>query len=264
MKILSIETSADETGVSVVDATGDFPTAKYELLGNGLRSQIELHNEYGGIFPMMAKREHAKAIVPLLQFALEEAGLLEMVDGGHAVPTAITAELETILEREPALLEALQIFTAKFDKPAVDIIAVTSGPGLTPALWVGVNFAKALAALWGVKVITVNHMEGHILASIYDVVEDDRLAAIEFPSLALLVSGGHTELVLMRNWLDYEKIGQTVDDAVGEAFDKVARLMGLPYPGGPEIGRLAAIARDRKSTRLNSSHSSPSRMPSSA
>jgi len=246
MKILSIETSADETGVSVVDATGDFPTAKYELLGNGLRSQIELHNEYGGIFPMMAKREHAKAIVPLLQFALEEAGLLEMVDGGHAVPTAITAELETILEREPALLEALQIFTAKFDKPAVDIIAVTSGPGLTPALWVGVNFAKALAALWGVKVITVNHMEGHILASIYDVVEDDRLAAIEFPSLALLVSGGHTELVLMRNWLDYEKIGQTVDDAVGEAFDKVARLMGLPYPGGPEIGRLAAIARQAK------------------
>lgn len=126
------------------------------------------------------------------------------------------------------------------------MIAVTSGPGLEPALWVGVSFAKALAQVLGCPVIPVNHMEGHILASLYDVEVDDALAPIKFPALALLVSGGHTELILMKNWGQYEKIGQTRDDAVGEAFDKVARLMGLPYPGGPEIGRRAAIAREAK------------------
>jgi N6-L-threonylcarbamoyladenine synthase len=126
------------------------------------------------------------------------------------------------------------------------MIAVTSGPGLEPALWVGVSFAKALAQVLGCPVIPVNHMEGHILASLYDVEVDDALAPIQFPALALLVSGGHTELVLMKNWGQYEKIGQTRDDAVGEAFDKVARLMGLPYPGGPEVGRRAAIARETK------------------
>ena len=123
------------------------------------------------------------------------------------------------------------------------MIAVTSGPGLEPALWVGVSFAKALAYILNCPVIPVNHMEGHILAALFDVVEDDKLADIAFPAIALLISGGHTELVLMRDWIKYEKIGETRDDAVGEAFDKVARLMGLPYPGGPEIGKLAAEAR---------------------
>ncbi len=241
MRILSIESSADETSISIVDITGEFPTATYSVIGNGLRSQIELHNQYGGIFPMMAKREHAKAVVPLLQVALQEAELL--IPAPTEISTESEATIVTILEREPELAETLMSWFKKYQLPEIDMIAVTSGPGLEPALWVGVSFAKALAAVLGCPVIPVNHMEGHILASLYDVEVDDALAPIQFPALALLVSGGHTELILMKNWGQYEKIGQTRDDAVGEAFDKVARLMGLPYPGGPEIGRRAAIAR---------------------
>jgi len=241
MKIVSIETSCDETAVSLLQATGDFPAASYEVLGNALNSQTDIHAEYGGVFPTLAKREHAKTIVPMLEMALKEAGILEA--GGHCVPTSLEAGLTTLLEREPSLQEALMTFLKTYDQPEIDLIAVTTGPGLEPALWVGVNFAKALAQVWDVKVVAVNHMEGHILASLYDVVEDEQLAPVTFPAVSLLISGGHTELVLMSDWSTYEKVGQTVDDAVGEAFDKVARLMGLPYPGGPEISRLAAEAR---------------------
>ncbi len=241
MRILSIETSADETAVSIVDADGAFPTAKYTLLGNGLRSQTELHAQYGGIFPAMAKREHAKALVPLLTLALEEAELLETTSA--QLDSELENELKKILEREPDLADALVSFLADHALPEIGLVAVTSGPGLEPALWVGVNFAKALGLLMKCPVVPVNHMEGHILASIFDAVEDNELAPVEFPAIALLISGGHTELVLMEEWGSYERIGQTRDDAVGEAFDKVARLMGLPYPGGPEIGRLAAKAR---------------------
>ncbi len=241
MRILSIETSADETAVSVVDADGDFPTARYQILGNGLRSQIELHSQYGGIFPAMAKREHAKALVPLLKQALSEAELLEAVS--EPLTTETKEELRVLLEREPDLADALIAFLSEYSLPEINLIAVTSGPGLEPTLWVGVNFAKALAQLRGCPVVPVNHMEGHILASIFDAVEDNQLATIEFPALALLISGGHTELIAMKDWSHYEKIGQTRDDAVGEAFDKVARLMGLPYPGGPEIGKRAGEAR---------------------
>lgn len=244
MHMLSIETSADETAVSVVHIEGEFPTASYELLGNALHSQVALHAEYGGIFPAMAKREHAKAIVPLLKLALEEAGLYEA--GSHDLTPTLTEELFTILTREPELSDTLLTFLEACDKPEIDVIAVTSGPGLEPALWVGVNFAKAFAKVWNVPVVATNHMEGHILASLYDVETDNALADIAFPAIALLVSGGHTELVLMPKWGEYEKIGQTRDDAVGEAFDKAARMMGLPYPGGPEIGRLAKLARAAK------------------
>ena len=241
MHILSIETSADETAVSVVEADGDFPTAAYKLLGNALHSQVKLHEQYGGIFPAMAKREHAKAVVPLLKVALEEA---EMLSGGaHDLSQEQIEELYETLVREPDLAETLVNFLEAHEQPELDVIAVTSGPGLEPALWVGVNFAKALSSIWGIPVVAVNHMEGHVLASIYDVEEENKLSEIEFPTLALLVSCGHTELVLMSDWGTYEKIGQTRDDAVGEAFDKVARLLGLPYPGGPEISRLAKIAR---------------------
>jgi N6-L-threonylcarbamoyladenine synthase len=237
MVILSIETSCDETAVSVVRVTGEFPHATYELLGNALSSQAKLHQEYGGVFPNLAKREHAKTLVPMLQQALAEAEILE---------SGVTTEpdnLSELLVREPALAEALQGFFAEHGQPEVDVIAVTSGPGLEPALWVGVNFAKALALAWQVPVIPVDHMEGHVLASVFDVERDDQLAEIAFPAISLLISGGHTELVLMQDWGQYEKVGQTRDDAVGEAFDKVARLMGLPYPGGPEISKLARQAR---------------------
>ncbi len=239
MRILSIETSCDETAVSIVEVDGEFPTATYTLVGNALFSQVDLHKEYGGVFPQLAKREHAKTLVPMLEKALREAELLE------PGTTDIDDEgaLREILSREDNLGDDLITFLQKYSLPEIHLITVTTGPGLEPALWVGVSFAKALAIVTKAPVVPTNHMEGHILASLYDVEVDDALAPIQFPALALLVSGGHTELILMKNWGQYEKVGQTRDDAVGEAFDKVARLMGLPYPGGPEIGRRAAIAR---------------------
>ena len=241
MRILSIETSCDETAISIVEATGEFPPARYEILGNALFSQIDIHKEFGGVFPTVAKREHQRTLVPMLQQALSEAELLD--EGSTFVETATTTKLRELLNREEGLVDDLISFLAEYTLPEIDLIAVTSGPGLEPALWVGISFAKALASILKCPVVPVNHMEGHILASLYNVVEDDQLAQIFFPAIALLVSGGHTELILMRDWVKYEKIGQTRDDAVGEAFDKVARLMGLPYPGGPEIGKRALIAR---------------------
>lgn len=244
MIILSIETSADETALSIVKAEGEFPTATYTLLGNALHSQIELHTQYGGIFPTMAKREHAKAIVPLLQNALEEAELLHPYSRSE-LEQSKTEKLHVLLDREPGLTDTFITFLENYELPHFDLIAVTSGPGLEPALWVGVNFAKALAEITHAPVIAVNHMEGHILSSVFDVVEDDVIATVVFPAIALLISGGHTELILMTDWGEFEKIGQTKDDAVGEAFDKVARMMGLPYPGGPEIEKRAKIAREK-------------------
>jgi N6-L-threonylcarbamoyladenine synthase len=239
MRILSIETSCDETAVSIVEVRGEFPTATYTILGNALFSQVDIHKEYGGVFPQLAKREHTKTLVPMLKKALAEAELLAA--GTTVIENETT--LRDLLSREDGLADDLIAFLNEYDMPEIDLIAVTNGPGLEPALWVGVSFGKALAVVLGCGVVPVNHMEGHILASLYDVEVDDALAPIQFPALALLVSGGHTELVLMRDWGKYEKVGQTRDDAVGEAFDKVARLMGLPYPGGPEIGRRANIAR---------------------
>lgn len=241
MIILSIETSCDETAISLVEAIGDFPDAKYEILGNALWSQIDIHREYGGVFPMMAKREHAATIVAMLEKAMREADLEP-----EFTPAPTPEEIEMIkeiLEREPGLAQNLITFQTDHGKLPIDMIAVTSGPGLEPALWVGVNFAKALSKLWNVPVVATNHMEGHVLASIFDIEEDNKLTPINFPAVSLLISGGHTELVLMKNWTEYEKVGGTRDDAVGEAFDKVARLIGLPYPGGPEISNLAAEAR---------------------
>lgn len=240
MNILSIETSCDETAVSVVEALGDFPTAKYEILGNALFSQIETHREYGGVFPTLAKREHAATLVPMLEKALTEADLPHT--GNPVMTQSQKEEVQKILEREPGLADQLLTFFESYDTPDIGLIAVTAGPGLEPALWVGVNFAKALAQMWNVPVIAVNHMEGHVLASVFD---GQHIAQLSFPVLSLLVSGGHTEFIKMDSWKKYEKVGQTRDDAVGEAFDKVARLLGLPYPGGPEISRLAEYAREK-------------------
>lgn len=240
MNILSIETSCDETAVSIVRANGQFPHASYEVLGNALFSQIDIHREYGGVFPAVAKREHAKTLVPVLQKALTEA---HMYTEGNATLTQDESEpLITILHREPGLSDALIHFFNTCERPNIDLIAVTSGPGLEPALWVGINFARALAHHWQIPVVPVNHMEGHILSSIFS---GNTVPEIAFPAIALLISGGHTELVLMRTWTEYELVGQTRDDAVGEAFDKVARMLGLPYPGGPEIGKLAREAREQ-------------------
>lgn len=244
MLILSIESSADETGVSLLNAEGDFPHGTYEILGSALSSQIKEHDKWGGIVPSIAKREHAKYFPILLEEALTQADLLE----SHPTDLSDTdkIKLTELLVREEGLADALIAFCAQYSLPKIDLIAVTSGPGLEPALWVGVSFAKALAHITSANVIPTNHMEGHILASIYDVERDDMLSDITFSAIALLISGGHTELINMSDWGQYNKIGQTRDDAVGEAFDKVARLLGLPYPGGPQISRLAADARKRE------------------
>lgn len=237
MIILSIETSCDETALSIVRADGDFPHAEYTVLGTALLSQVAVHQQYGGVFPAVAKREHARALVPLLARALAEAALKERA---HDMDAATERSIATLLEREHGLAEALLAFLRGRGVPAIDSIAVTSGPGLEPALWVGINFARALSEAWGMPLVPVNHMEGHIFISL---LAGNRLADVSFPLLALLISGGHTELVLMRDWHTYELIGETRDDAVGEAFDKVARMLDLPYPGGPEISRLAEAAR---------------------
>lgn len=237
MKVLGIETSCDETAICIIDAQGDVSDARFVVLGNALYSQVETHRPYGGVFPNLAKREHAKNLVPMLKSALRQAALL---DQGQTFVKECT--IEQILSREQGLFGQLKDFFEEYAKPEIDAIAVTVGPGLEPALWVGVNFARALALVWDLPVVATNHMEGHIVIS---AVKDDAIAPMDFPALALLISGGHTELVLMKEWFHYEKIGQTRDDAVGEAFDKVARLMELPYPGGPEISKLAKEAREK-------------------
>jgi N6-L-threonylcarbamoyladenine synthase len=245
MKILGIETSCDETAVCVLEAQGDVSTAQFTVLGNALYSQVAVHKEYGGVFPALAKREHAKNLVPLLGQALKAAYVLTPIDRENPSKTSTEflqslankkTQLQTLLEREAGLFEDLWKFVNEYERPALDMIAVTMGPGLEPALWVGVNFSKALAIAWDMPVYPVNHLEGHVLSPL---IEAHQLQKIAFPALSLIISGGHTELVVIKDWLDYEVVGQTKDDAVGEAFDKVARMLDLPYPGGPEISKLA-------------------------
>lgn len=197
-RILAIETSCDETAGAVI-ADGR------RILSNVVASQVELHAEYGGVFPEMASRAHVKAIVPVIERTMQEAHL-------------------------------------GFND--LDAVAVTYGPGLAGSLLVGVNAAKGLALGRGLPLIGVNHLEAHIYAHWLDV-EGERAARgnLSFPLLSMLVSGGHTEMVLIRDHGDYEYLGSTLDDAAGEAFDKVGRLLGLPYPGGPEIERVAQNGR---------------------
>jgi len=193
MNILAIETSCDETAVSIVSADDDKITVKSNIIS----SQVELHAKWGGVVPNLAAREHAKNIIPVLTEAFE---------------------------------------SAKVTKDNIDLIAVTHGPGLIPALLCGVSTAKSLAYAWQKPLIGLHHIEGHIYANWINNKNN-----IKFPILALVVSGGHTQLVLMKEHCNYEIIGQTVDDAVGEAFDKVARILGLGYPGGPIVSERAEI-----------------------
>lgn len=220
MKILGIDTSCDDTSIAIVN--------DLEILSNIVSSQIEIHKEWGGVFPALAKREHQKNLVPVLAQALEEAGLLK--DDGKEIDLSELTELET---REPELKKALETFFQKYAKPEIDAIALTVGPGLEPCLWTGINFAKALSLAWNLPIIPVHHIEAHLLSSFLE------HKNIEFPALALVVSGGHTQLILIREIGNYEIIGQTLDDAAGECFDKVARVLGLEYPGGPVIEKLS-------------------------
>ena len=205
MRILAIETSCDETAVALLEIAGPLEKPDIKVLGNSLMSQVALHEQYGGVYPDLAKREHEKNLPILLEKTLEEA-------------------------------------QENKETPNIDFIAVTAGPGLEPTLWVGITVAETLGKKWGKPVIPINHMEGHIFSTLYGMQETDSL---RLPALALLVSGGHTELVVVKDFGNYEIIGRTRDDAVGEAFDKVARMLGLLYPGGPRISKLAECSREK-------------------
>lgn len=184
--VMGIETSCDETAVSIVKNGR-------EIVSNIVASQIESHKRFGGVVPEIASRHHVEQITIVLEEALKEANV-------------------------------------SYDE--IDAIAVTEGPGLVGALLIGVNAAKAVAFAQGIPLVAVHHIAGHIYAN--------RLVSeMEFPLLALVVSGGHTELVYMKEHGHFEVIGETRDDAAGEAYDKVARTLHLPYPGGPHIDRLA-------------------------
>ncbi|MEK7390588.1 MAG: tRNA (adenosine(37)-N6)-threonylcarbamoyltransferase complex transferase subunit TsaD [Patescibacteria group bacterium] len=247
MKILSIETSCDETAVSIIEADGglqDPNGPSFTVLSNLVLSQIKIHEKYGGVFPNLAKREHAKNLAPLLKKAFEEAGFLnsaqkDLRSRGPRLNKFLKEKIEKELSREPELFTALVEFLESVAKPKIDLIAVTFGPGLEPALWVGINAAKVLGEVWDIPIMPINHMEGHISSVLFGL-----KSPVEFPAIALLISGGHTELVLVSDWISYKIIGQTRDDAVGEAYDKVARMLGLPYPGGPQIASLAEKARE--------------------
>ena len=227
MKILAIETSCDDTGIAVLEVKqpGDF-----NILANIVSSQTEIHKKYGGVFPAMAKREHQKNSVPVLVEALEKAGLLKEKTKPQVIKNKT---LEKILERETELFKQLIPFLENYKKPDIDVIAVTNGPGLEPCLWVGVNFAKALSHFWNVPIVPTNHIESHILVNI---LENPK---ITFPAIALVVSGGHTQIILVKGIVNYKILGETRDDAAGECFDKCAKILGLAYPGGPVISKLA-------------------------
>lgn len=238
MKILGIETSCDETALCLLGAEGGLEAPKFNILKTALFSQIEIHKEFGGVFPAVAKREHAKKLVPLMNELLKDQSTVAWNE-----PKIDWVKVEEILNREYELFSELKIyveenFVSKNIKPDFEMITVTSGPGLEPALWVGINFSRAVSEIFQIPVLPVNHMEGHIVSVLTE------KSNPEFPSLALLISGGHTEIIEIESWGKYKKIGETLDDAVGEAYDKVARMIGLEYPGGPQISRLAQIARD--------------------
>ncbi len=248
MKILAIETSCDETAVAILDAIGERGATTYTVLGHALYSQASLHSEFGGVFPALAKREHGKNITPLLRACLEEASMLQ--SNAEEITEEKKNTVRTLLEREGDAAEMLIELLDEIEVPSIDAIAVTKGPGLEPALWVGINVAKALSLTWNIPLIPVNHMQGHIISALASPTATEGLQdtfeihLVPFPLVTLLISGGHTEFVTMLDWDTKKIIGETRDDAVGESFDKVARMLSLPYPGGKEVSRLAQIARD--------------------
>jgi N6-L-threonylcarbamoyladenine synthase len=262
MKILAVETSCDETSLALIEKINDANVLKYKVLSHETISQINLHREFGGVYPTLSRREHEKNLIPLLHKVLKDSGMLKEKSQKKSLQTfsdevstrddnfivdILGPEME-LIERYPDLKENIFDFFSKFELDGkIDYIAVTNGPGLPPALWVGVNFAKTISILWeNIPMYPINHMEGHIIGGISKRVEDEvEIPEINYPAMCLLISGGHTELVLSKASGKYEKIGETQDDAVGEAYDKVARLLGLPYPGGPEIGKLAIEGRNK-------------------
>jgi len=251
VKILGIETSCDETAISLIEI--DENGEKVKILGNTVHSQIDIHAQYGGVFPILAKREHQINLIPVLIKTLTEAKVYEQEkDKASDTDKINETKIRKNLEKEPELLPHFLKFISETKKLEVDYIAVTIGPGLEPALWVGINFARALSFAWNIPIIPCNHMEGHILTALIAKEVNKETDAykllhknISYPALSLLISGGHTQIVLVENIGKYKIVGESRDDAVGECFDKIARTLGLPYPGGPQISKLAARAREK-------------------
>jgi len=244
MKILGIETSCDDTGIAILEIRN----SKFEIRSNIVSSQT-IHQNYGGVFPMMAKREHQRNLLPVLENALQESKLLiQKAKIKIKNDNSKFKILEKIFEKEGELFEKTVEFLETHEKPDIDYIAVTHGPGLEPCLWVGVNFAKALSYAWDIPIIPANHIEAHILVNFIDLNSKfkNQNEKSQFkiqnllPAIALVVSGGHTQLILMKGIGEYEIIGETRDDAAGECFDKAARILELGYPGGPIISSIAA------------------------
>ncbi|MCK4554363.1 tRNA (adenosine(37)-N6)-threonylcarbamoyltransferase complex transferase subunit TsaD [Candidatus Parcubacteria bacterium] len=238
MIIVAIETSCDETAVAIVK----FSRNRAEVLSNIISSQVKAHSKYGGVVPSLASRMHLKNMVPVLKRAFKQAEKHKTGRGKRGI---------------------------HFDKNKIDYVAVTNGPGLIPALMIGVNTAKSLSYALNKPLVGIHHIEGHIYANwlkknlesgIWNLenkkqkvkneklkmqkLEDSKfqnydLWKPEFPILCLTVSGGHTQLILMKKDLNYKIIGETMDDAAGEAFDKIAKLLNLGYPGGPLVEKMA-------------------------
>ncbi|MFC1615442.1 tRNA (adenosine(37)-N6)-threonylcarbamoyltransferase complex transferase subunit TsaD [Patescibacteria group bacterium] len=209
MRILAIESSCDETSASVIEGN----RGKVKILSNVVSSQIDIHKKYGGVVPEVAARNHILNIIPVIDEALKESYSSPCQRGRLGGG-------------------------GRFD---IDLIAVTAGPGLMSSLLIGSQTAETLAYVWKKPLLQVNHLEGHIYANWLTSPDPSlvRRGNLKFPALALVVSGGHTQLILMKDHLKYKTIGQTRDDAAGEAFDKVAKLLGLGYPGGPIISKMA-------------------------
>jgi N6-L-threonylcarbamoyladenine synthase len=340
VKILAIESSCDDSGIAILEYS--VQDSQPKMLANLISSQVKVHAKWGGVVPMLAKREHQKNLAPLLIEALKNSNLLlpeqasqkrsasktEKIRPFDSAPTALRSGdidiLKKILEREPELLKKLLPFLKKYQRPDVDYIAVTHGPGLEPALWVGINLAKALSFVWDLPILPINHIEGHLTAAFavgesrgiskslasssmsrsgqfpmtnenQELNKDSQKLKTKnqklfFPAMCLVVSGGHTQLILIKSLkkpmsslsgthsipvspagetlasirpsrsgppfaqthvspgrspsLDYQIIGETRDDAAGEAFDKVAKMLNLGYPGGPAISKQAAKWND--------------------
>ncbi|MBI4225148.1 MAG: tRNA (adenosine(37)-N6)-threonylcarbamoyltransferase complex transferase subunit TsaD [Candidatus Sungbacteria bacterium] len=243
MKILAIETSCDETAVAILEINGSKRDPQFRVLSHIVSSQVKIHTKFGGVVPNLARREHERNLPLILKRTLRESGLLRI---SKQIPNSKFQTVEKILERESDISTWFKREGIKIEAPDIDAIAVTYGPGLAPALWVGVNFAKALSCLWNKPLIPVNHMAGHFYSALIETKKrglkmKTEYKKIAFPVLALLVSGAHTELVLIKKHGDFRIIGSTLDDAAGEAFDKVARMLGFGYPGGPAISAAAEM-----------------------
>ena len=244
-KILAIETSCDETAVALVECGGGESGGSFKVLADQTISQAELHDEYGGVYPNLAKREHLKNLPIILSKIFKKEKRNEVI---QLTPNEQWV-FEKIFGRDIGESGEIVKFFEQFGRPDIDHIAVTTGPGLEPALWTGVNIARAIGMIWDIPVMPVNHMTGHIASCMVANVGDNifEKEGVNLPMIVLLISGGHTEFVKTEDGKNFERLGITLDDAVGECFDKTARLLGLSYPGGPEIARLAAMCDDIRS-----------------